>query len=52
MAVLPDSVADSFAQADDVAAADALAELKVILATEAASQLGVTITFSDSDGDS
>jgi predicted lipoprotein len=53
MAVLSDSVAESFAQADDVQiAADALAELKVVLATEVASQLGVTITFSDSDGDS
>jgi predicted lipoprotein len=53
MGALADSVAESFEQPDEVqAAADALAELKVILATEVASQLGVTITFSDSDGDS
>ncbi len=49
---LPDSVAEAFGQGDRVrAAADAVAALKVLLATEAASQLGVTITFSDSDGD-
>lgn len=50
---LPDSVTEAFTRTDDIAtAADAVAELKVLLATEVASQLGVTITFSDSDGDS
>lgn len=53
MAALPDSVAAAF---DDPAAvkkaSDAVTELKVITSTEVASQLGVTITFSDSDGDS
>ena len=34
------------------AAAKAVAALKVVLATEVAGQLGVTITLSDSDGDS
>lgn len=53
LAPLPDSVAAAFEQTDDIAtAADDIAELKVLLATEVASQLGVTITFSDSDGDS
>lgn len=53
MAALPDSVAGSFEVPDDVAAAaDAVAALKVVLATEVASQLGVTINFSDADGDS
>ena len=33
-------------------AADAVAKLKVLVSTEAASQLGVTINYSDSDGDS
>lgn len=50
---LPASVADSFPLDEDVqAASDAVAELKVVLSTEAASQLGITISFSDSDGDS
>lgn len=50
---LPPSVADAFDDPDDIAAAsDALANLKVLLSTEAASLLGVTISFSDSDGDS
>ena len=50
---LPDSVADAFDQPDDVAAASkAVAALKVLVSTEVASQLGVTINFSDSDGDS
>lgn len=34
------------------AAADAVAALRVVLTTEVASQLGVTIGFSDADGDS
>jgi len=53
---LPDAVADTFATpeaaADLDAAAKAVAALKVVLATEVAGQLGVTITLSDSDGDS
>jgi len=53
---LPDSVAETFDSADAAAeldaAAEAVAALKVVLATEVASQLGVTITLSDSDGDS
>lgn len=50
---LPPSMAAAFEEGDAVeAASDAVAELKVVLSTEAASQLGVTISFSDSDGDS
>jgi predicted lipoprotein len=53
MAALPDSVADAFDDPDQIdAASKDLAKLKVLLSTEVASQLGVTITFSDSDGDS
>jgi predicted lipoprotein len=49
---LPDSVADAFDDPDAIAAAsEAVAELKVLLSTEVASKLGVTINFSDSDGD-
>jgi predicted lipoprotein len=49
---LPASMRETFADNQAVVAADeALAELKVLVSTEAASQLGVTITFSDSDGD-
>jgi uncharacterized protein len=50
---LPDSVTESFA--DPVATTDAqkaVAALKVLLSTEVASELGVTISFSDADGDS
>lgn len=54
--LLPASVAAAFGSDDAAmavdAAADAVAALKVVLATEVASQLGVTITLSDSDGDS
>lgn len=53
---LGDSVASAFetpeAAANLDAAAEAVAALKVQLATEVAAQLGVTITLSDSDGDS
>jgi predicted lipoprotein len=50
---LPDSIADTFAAPDDLAAAsEAVAELKVVVGTEVASVLGVTIGFSDADGDS
>jgi len=53
MAPLPDSVTDSFSDPAAVADAHAAVEaLKVLLATEVASQLGVTISFSDADGDS
>jgi predicted lipoprotein len=50
---LPDSIADTFAARDDLtAASEAVAELKVVVGTEVASVLGVTIGFSDADGDS
>lgn len=50
---LPDSVQDALEDPAAVKAAfDAVNELKVLLTTEVASKLGVTITFSDSDGDS
>lgn len=50
---LPDATAEALGSPADVdEAADAVAKLSVILATEVASQLGVTIGFSDSDGDS
>lgn len=50
---LPDSVEAAFDDPDAIAnAASAVAELKVVLSTEVAAQLGVTITFSDADGDS
>ena len=53
---LPDAVAAAFGSDDGAmavdTAADAVSALKVLLATEVASQLGVTITLSDSDGDS
>jgi hypothetical protein len=53
LGALPDSVADAFDDPAAVkAASDAVKKLKVITSTEVASQLGVTITFSDSDGDS
>jgi predicted lipoprotein len=50
---LPDSIPDTLAVPDDLAAAaDAAAELKVVVSTEVASLLGITIGFSDADGDS
>ncbi|HEV7761945.1 MAG TPA: hypothetical protein VGO78_23215, partial [Acidimicrobiales bacterium] len=50
---LPDSIPDTLAAPDDLAAAsDAAAQLKVVVSTEVASLLGVTIGFSDADGDS
>lgn len=50
---LPDATADALASPEEVdEAADAVEKLSVILSTEVASQLGVTIGFSDSDGDS
>ncbi len=53
MAALPDSVPDAFDDPAAIkAASDAVSKLKVLVTTEVASQLGVTITFSDSDGDS
>lgn len=53
MAALPDSVAEALEDPKAVkAASDAVTELKVLVSTEVASKLGVTITFSDSDGDS
>jgi hypothetical protein len=49
---LGDSVTASIEEPSVIAdAAEAVAALKVIVTTEVASQLGVTITFSDSDGD-
>ncbi|MGN6695867.1 MAG: imelysin family protein, partial [Aquihabitans sp.] len=53
MDALPDSVAEALKDPKAVKeAADAVTKLKVLLSTEVASKLGVTITFSDSDGDS
>ncbi|HWJ97973.1 MAG TPA: imelysin family protein [Acidimicrobiales bacterium] len=53
MAALPDSVSAAYEDPAAIkAASDAVAELKVLVSTEVASKLGVTITFSDSDGDS
>jgi predicted lipoprotein len=50
---LPDSIADTFSAPEELAAAsEAVAELKVVVGTEVASVLGVTIGFSDADGDS
>lgn len=49
---LPDSVEAAFEDPDGIAkAADAIAELKVLIFTEVAAQMSVTVTFSDSDGD-
>ena len=43
----------AFDDPDSIAAAQqAVAALKVLLATEVASELGVTMSFSDADGDS
>lgn len=53
MAALPDSVTDAYDDPAAIkAASEAVAKLKVLVSTEVASKLGVTITFSDSDGDS
>jgi predicted lipoprotein len=53
MADLPDSSVAALADRPRLeAAADAAARLKVLGGTEVASQLGVTIGFSDADGDS
>ena len=52
MAGLPDSVTDSFDTASLSSAQEAVAALDVLLSTEVASPLGVTIGFSDADGDS
>ncbi|MCU1368857.1 MAG: Peptidase Imelysin [Ilumatobacteraceae bacterium] len=53
LAALPDAVADAFDDPKAIdAASKAVDELKVLLSTEVATKLGVTITFSDSDGDS
>ena len=53
MSALPDSAEASFAEAEALDdAATAVAELRVLLSTEVASQLGVTVRFSDADGDS
>jgi predicted lipoprotein len=51
---LPDSTAEAItAHPDELAAAgDAAARVKVVVGTEVASVLGVTIGFSDADGDS
>jgi predicted lipoprotein len=53
LSALPDSSEAAFRDAAGVdAAAEAIGALHVLVATEVASQLGVTIGFSDSDGDS
>lgn len=50
---LPDSIPETLAAPDDLAtAAEDVAALKVVFSTETASVLGVTIGFSDADGDS
>lgn len=51
---LPDSVDAAYTDAHDdlVAASEAVAALKVLMTTEVASQLGITVRFSDADGDS
>lgn len=50
---LPDSIPATLDAPDDLAAAaEDAGELKVVLSTEVASVLGVTIGFSDADGDS
>lgn len=50
---LDDSMALAFDDREAVAeASDAVAELQVLVATELAAELGVTISFSDADGDS
>ena len=56
MNALPDSVEDVFDPSTENAAkvdsaAERVAELKVVLVTEVASQLGVTVTLGDGDGD-
>jgi predicted lipoprotein len=52
--LLPDSADATYSDARDdlVAASEAVAALKVLLTTEVASQLGITVRFSDADGDS
>jgi predicted lipoprotein len=53
MADLPDSVTAAFDDPEALARAqESVAALKVLLATEVASELGVTLSFSDADGDS
>lgn len=49
---LPDSVAEAFGTDDLATAQEAIAALDVLMSTEVASQLGVTVGFSDADGDS
>jgi predicted lipoprotein len=50
---LPDAVTEAMGDPAAVTRAhEAVAALKVLLATEVASELGVTISFSDADGDS
>lgn len=53
-APLPDSADASYTDAPDelAEAAEAVAALKVLMTTEVASQLGITVRFSDADGDS
>ncbi|HMJ78966.1 MAG TPA: imelysin family protein [Iamia sp.] len=53
-AALPDSADAAYTDAHDdlVAASEAVAALKVLMTTEVASQLGITVRFSDADGDS
>lgn len=52
LSALPDSMAASFDDPTQLAAAsEAMAALKVLVGTEVASELGITIGFSDADGD-
>ena len=52
--LLPDSVDAAYTDQHDqlTAASEAVAALKVLMTTEVASQLGITVRFSDADGDS
>jgi predicted lipoprotein len=53
LAALPDSIAATFADAAALAsAAEVVGELKVLVGSQIATLLGVTIGFSDADGDS
>lgn len=52
--LLPDSADAAYTEQRDqlTAASEAVAALKVLMTTEVASQLGITVRFSDADGDS
>ena len=52
MAIAAAEAIDPARQPSIVAARDAVKDLQILVSTEAASHLGVTIGFSDADGDS